>query len=122
MRRRVKVNKWYAGIAVDPRWDSFSSFLADMGDRPEGHTLERVDNTKGYSKDNCRWATMAEQGANKRNNRKTANGRVLVTMCATNGISYRAAMARLARGWDAELACSTPVRKMKPKSEWKSHA
>jgi len=52
------------GIAVCPRWRTFAAFLEDMGARPPGHTLDRIDGSKGYSKSNCRWATPREQQAN----------------------------------------------------------
>lgn len=54
------------GITVDPAWLSFDKFVEDMGTRPEGHTIDRKDNDKGYSKDNCRWATPKQQTANRR--------------------------------------------------------
>ena len=54
------------GIKVCTEWDNFWSFVKDMGDRPEGHTLDRKDNDKGYSKENCHWATTQEQLDNRR--------------------------------------------------------
>lgn len=46
-----------AGIRVCERWYTFANFLADMGERPKGCTLGRIDHTKDYSKDNCEWQT-----------------------------------------------------------------
>lgn len=62
---------WYGalGIKVCDRWRGsvgFQNFLADMGERPKGLTLERKRNTLDYSPDNCRWATWAEQRENRR--------------------------------------------------------
>lgn len=55
------------GIVVCQRWrDSFENFIADMGRRPPGLTLERKDNSKGYEPSNCKWATWTEQAKNRR--------------------------------------------------------
>lgn len=55
------------GIRIeDARWRKFENFYADMGNRPQGLTLERVDNDRGYCKQNCKWATRKEQMRNRR--------------------------------------------------------
>ena len=58
------------GIKVCKRWHKFENFLKDMGARPDNLTLDRKNNNKGYSKDNCRWATREEQQNNRTNSRK----------------------------------------------------
>lgn len=68
------------GISICDRWDSFQAFAADMGDRPPGHSIDRIDNNLGYSPENCRWATRKEQ---QRNQRRA----VFVTI---EGVVYRA--------------------------------
>ena len=70
------------GITICARWDDFAAFHQDMGPRPSPkHTIDRRDNSKGYSPDNCYWATMAQQQANRRDTvRVTFNGR---TQCVS---------------------------------------
>lgn len=60
-----------AGIAVHPRWlgaNGFSNFIKDMGRRPSGKTIDRIDNSKWYSPDNCRWSSVKEQNRNRKTN------------------------------------------------------
>lgn len=56
------------GIKVDPRWDVYENFREDMGPRPSRkHSIERIDNDRGYGPDNCKWATKLEQSRNRSN-------------------------------------------------------
>lgn len=57
------------GISVCARWHDFRNFLADMGERPEGRSIDRIDNDGNYERGNCRWATDAEQRANRRDSK-----------------------------------------------------
>jgi len=65
---RTERKERYAGrgITCDPRWEIFTNFLADMGPRPVGKTLDRRDNNGNYTKQNCRWATPTQQTKNRR--------------------------------------------------------
>lgn len=65
--------KYYGarGISLDPRWDDFWTFVSDMGPKPSPkHSVERINNDGNYCKENCKWATAAEQARNKRKPQK----------------------------------------------------
>lgn len=96
------------GIGLCAAWHSFKAFYADMGPRPEGTSLDRIDNDKGYSPENCRWATRDEQYANMRSNRRLSfNGetKTLREWARTLNINESTLSKRLLRGgWPVEMA------------------
>lgn len=99
------------GIAVCERWRTFENFLADMGEPPQGKTLDRRDNDLGYCKDNCRWATRLEQARNRRSNVVvTINGRSLSVSewSGETGVPVATILGRIRRGTDPVEAVCTP--------------
>ena len=102
------------GISYCARWESFGVFYADMGDRPDGMTLDRIDPTKGYNPENCRWATRKEQSCNKRNNViLTLNGvsKTLPEWAEELGIHIKTLRNRIKEsGWSQEQALTLPVQ------------
>ena len=100
------------GIAVCPEWESFKQFLEDMGDPPPGCSLDRRDNSLGYSKANCRWATWREQGQNKRTNRLlTFKGETLCLneWARRTGTKRLTLRWRVEQGWSPERILTTPL-------------
>lgn len=103
------------GIKVCKRWmDSFDNFIADIGLRPtRNHSIDRIDVRKGYSPENCRWATKKEQSRNRRNSRYIyidGNKMQVDEYCERFNVSAHAIKNRIRRGWDNERIISTPVR------------
>lgn len=105
------------GIAICAEWRaSFGSFLADMGEPPPGHSLERSDNNGPYSKENCVWAPDEVQQRNRRSNRRLVfQGRTqsLAAWADELGIPYFTIHARLRRGWSVDRALSEAVNVMR---------
>ena len=102
------------GISVCDRWrNDFAVFLSDMGERPEGMTLDRIDNDGNYEPGNCRWATAREQQINRRNTvRVTHSGRTLplAEWSRETGIDYGTLRQRLFRyGWNPARALTEEV-------------
>lgn len=99
------------GITYCARWESFDNFYADMGDKPLGHTLGRIDNDGNYTPDNCRWETVEQQAVNRSDNQHmTLHGETKVIsqwakQAKCSGATLR---TRLSRGWPLEQALNTP--------------
>jgi hypothetical protein len=105
------------GIHVCERWHLFANFYADMGDRPDGMSLDRIKVDLGYSPENCRWATESQQQRNRRD-------AVMVTWRGETknihdwserlGIKMDTLKNRLGAGWPVERAMMTPTRPKRP--------
>jgi hypothetical protein len=109
------------GISVDPAWeDSFEQFFTDMGERPKGKTLDRIDGTKGYEPGNCRWATYREQKLNQYVTKYyefEGKRMVLGDWAKETGIPEQALYMRLNRSkWTLEDALTIPIGGMPTKS------
>jgi hypothetical protein len=100
------------GIKICERWTTFTNFLEDMGERPEGKSLDRINNDGDYEPSNCRWATPKEQSMNTRASFLiTWNGE---TLCETDwnkrlGLSAYSVARRLQNGWSLERALTSPA-------------
>jgi len=118
MHSRLKDEGYHAynrysgrGIKVCERWNDFKNFLNDMGERPQNTTLDRINNDGDYTPENCRWATLKEQGANK------SNSKVIEFRGVKNiqeewgritGLGGLTIYKRLKRGWTVEKTLTTP--------------
>ena len=104
------------GIVVCERWRGtagFARFHTDMGDRPIGMTLDRIDNDGPYDPRNCRWATAKLQQSNRRNSTNLTYGGLTMNPQEWSlylGFSKNVVTERLKRGWDVERALSTRAR------------
>lgn len=106
------------GISYTKRWEKFENFYADMGARPPGMTLDRINNTAGYSKENCRWATHKQQSRNTRKNKIIVfrgETKCLVEWAEIVGLRPDTIGQRLQKGWSVEAALLTPVQFRKPR-------
>lgn len=106
----LKENHCYIGVAVCKRWEKFENFYADMGELPEGYSLDRIDNKKGYSKSNCRWVPLEEQSRNTR--RLRLHKGVHISEAARRvGLNPDVVLDRINKlGWDIDRALATPLR------------
>jgi len=108
--------KWYGarGITVCVKWLRFEGFYEDMGEVPDGKTLDRKDNSLGYSKENCQWVDMVTQCNNRRTNRIIVIDGIEKTVAEwlrePGAIQGGAIYSRLDNGWDPKAALFTPKR------------
>lgn len=99
------------GIKVCQRWTDFANFFADMGARPEGTTLDRINADMGYTPENCRWATKRQQQNNLRSNvfiEMDGERLTLKGWSVRLGRNYQTVRARIARGWNPAEALRKP--------------
>ena len=109
LNKNHKAYKNYGGrgIKVCKSWLKFENFFKDMGKRPKGLTIDRIDNNGNYEPKNCRWATMKEQSNNTRNNIFISINGVQTSfneLAGIFGIKYTTLRYRLSVGWSLEKA------------------
>jgi hypothetical protein len=115
------------GITMCDRWrNSFVEFLNDMGEKPQGFTIERINVNGNYCKENCKWASYLEQGRNRRNNKKyTFMGKNVTVQEAIDmaGVNIRRVSVnqRLKNGMTIEEAVMTPPDPKKQRAGWEAH-
>ena len=105
------------GIGYCERWESFDTWLEDMPPRPEGCTMERIDNSKDYEPANVCWKTPKQQANNRRSNvyyEIEGDSKTLAEWAEHYGLDstgYKRAHERIKNGWDPQRALKTPPRK-----------
>jgi len=115
--------KTYSKLYIDKKWFKFESFYKDMGERPNRMTLDRIDNSKGYYKDNCRWATWVQQANNRKDNVfLTFKGatHTLKEWSRIKNINYSTLKERRSRHkWSIEDILTKEVQFAKRSRQWK---
>lgn len=104
--------KWYGGRGIEFRFNSFEEFYAEVGPRPEGLTLDRIDNDGHYEKGNVRWANRLDQTHNRRcavELKFNGVSQGLVAWAEHTGINQGTLRSRLYQGWPVEKILTYPV-------------
>lgn len=132
MHRRVspdnkeyRINYYERGITVCERWQKghlgLQNFINDMGEKPSNHfSLDRIDNSKGYSPENCKWSTRTEQNRNRRNTKMVVYNNELISLqqlCENKGCDSKLVYGRMSKGMDLEEALSIPKKNIRHKIE-----
>ena len=110
---RAQSYAWYGGrgITICEAWHDFSAFERDMGPRPAGHSIDRINNSGNYEPGNCRWATRKQQQRNMRSNKLlTFNGKTqpLAAWAEEAGLTNETIRNRLRMGWEISHALTVP--------------
>lgn len=106
------------GISICPAWSNFAQFVSDMGERPDGWTLERKDTNGDYSPENCVWATQATQNVNTRKSLRYVYAgkeftiRELAIEAEARGVTFSALRRRLDKGMAVDLAVELPLQRV----------
>jgi hypothetical protein len=101
------------GISICERWSDYLAFKEDMGERPEGLTIDRINVNGNYEPGNCRWATMKAQSNNRRNNVVLTHDGKTMTLAQWSeflGVSHGALSKRIKLGWPVDRVLSSVVR------------
>lgn len=107
------------GITVCPEWSSFERFYEDMGSRPSGASIDRIDNNKGYSPVNCRWATATVQGNNRRPARWHRSQKLTPDVVVEMRVAYEAGTVSLKELSDLHGVTVDTVRNAVTRRSWK---
>jgi len=109
------------GITIDSRWNKFENFLEDMGDRPKGLSIDRINTYGNYEPGNCRWADQVTQTNNTRANvhwEYEGTSRTIAQWATYLGIGYQTLRRRVQiHNWTIKLAIETPVKQYKFKNK-----
>jgi hypothetical protein len=115
-----KFDEWYSDVEIHPDWDmdkggSFENFLRDMGERPEGTSLNRINGAKIYSKDTCEWATLSMQSFDQKRSKVNTSGRTGVFQVKETGrwvaqIKKNGKVIQVYRGDSFEEACEARTK------------
>jgi hypothetical protein len=124
MKYRVKYKSGYGHIKICDRWlgpGGFKNFHDDMGDRPDGMTINRINNNGDYEPNNCEWATAKEQARNQSTNVWVTIGDktlILDDWCKLTDVTRKSVWRRMNKmGMTIVEALTTPLKKTKPRTK-----